>query len=128
MDEVARRTEGGLDARGKQEPEEREDLLVVEALTVELGHREIADQVVARVGATLLEHPRQVLLERDGRGDAALPSGVHADDRARPDLELGEVLTRQTEHAADDLRRELEGEPPDQLRVPRADEAAAELV
>ena len=47
--QVARRAVGRLGAGGEQQPEEGEDLLVGEALAVELGLREHADQVVARV-------------------------------------------------------------------------------
>src|SRR5680860_1901797 len=58
--EVAGRPVGGLRPGREQEPEEGEDLLVTEALGVELGVHELADEVTARLAPARLEDPRDV--------------------------------------------------------------------
>src|SRR5439155_19803440 len=67
-EEVARRAIGGLGARGEEEAEEREDLLVGEPLPVELGVREDADHVLLRVAAARREDAGYVVAERLGGG------------------------------------------------------------
>ena len=84
-EEVARGPVGGLGAGGEQEPEEREDLLVVEDLAVELGGDEVADDVVAGIGAALVDDGRRG--SPASTADAASPrsgSAAHVDDRRRP--------------------------------------------
>ena len=49
--QVPQRAVGGLDAGREQQAQEGEDLLVGELLAVDLGLREAADQVVARLVA-----------------------------------------------------------------------------
>ena len=69
--QVAQRAVRGLDAGRKQQPQEREDLLVRELLTVDLGLREAADQVVARLLPPGRENRGEVVPQRlrgrDGR-------------------------------------------------------------
>ena len=62
--QVAQRAVRGLDPGGQQQPEEREDLLVDELLPVDLGRREAADQVVARLLPTGREDRPEVLRQR----------------------------------------------------------------
>ena len=70
-EQVAQRPVGGLDAGGQQQPQEREDLLVGELLTVDLGLSEAADQVVAWV-------------RRGGRRGSVRSSPHSACEAARP--------------------------------------------
>jgi len=100
-----------LDAGRKQQAQEREDLLVVELLPVDVCVGEAADQVVAGLRATRRQDRREVLAQRLGRREGTLPVDGEGEDGDRPLLELRIVLLGQAEEVGDDLggirKREL---------------------
>ena len=71
VEQVADQPEGRLGAGRQQQAQEAEDLLVGQPLAVDLGVREPAHQVAARLGAPLREQRAQeldqILRRRDSR-------------------------------------------------------------
>ena len=72
-EQVAERAVGGLDAGRQQQPEEGEDLLVGEPVPVDLGLDELADEIVARPGATFGNPLGEVVAQGVRRRDASVP-------------------------------------------------------
>jgi hypothetical protein len=97
-----------LDPRRQQHPQEREDLLIVELLTVELGRHQIRHQVVARLNPPLLDDAGQIVPQLAGGPHGMVPVARHVDDADRPSLKLPVVLFREAEHTGDHLGRERE--------------------
>ena len=113
--EVARRPVGGLGAGREQQPQERDDLLVGEALPVELGLGEDADHVVAGVLAAVGDHAGEEVVQPLRRLEAALDVEADADELDRLAVELRQLVGGQAEHARDDVDRERPEELADQV-------------
>lgn len=104
-EQVAERAVGRLHARRQQQAEEGEDLLVGQALTVQLRQRQLADEVLARLSSAILQNLRHVLLHLLGGGNRLAQFGEKTEDGGRPTLELEVVLAGEAQDAGDDLRR-----------------------
>jgi len=87
-EQVATRAIRGFDPRGEEHPQERVDLLVVEALAVQLGGHQLGDEVVSRVDTPPVDDRGQVVPELAGALHGAVPVARHVDDADRPVLEL----------------------------------------
>ena len=113
---------------GSKQAQEREDLLVAEALTVELGPGELADEVVTRCTPSIVEDPDEVLAQLLGRADPDDGIGRHVDDRVRPLVELRVIRAGQPEDRGDHLHRVPERELTHELGAPTVDERVDHLV
>ena len=78
------------------------DVLVVEALAVDLGVDDVAHQVVPRTSPALLDDRRQVLAHRLRGGEAALRIARSHRDLHGPLVEAIHVLERDAHDAGDD--------------------------
>ncbi len=126
--QVARRAVRRLRAGGKEQPEEGEDLLVGEALPVELGGGEDAHEIVRGVDAPVGEHAGEVVAQLRRGSGAAFPVERHADELDRPAMELREVLAGEPEHAGDHVDRERQRELAHELCLAAVDECFDALV
>ena len=99
----------------EQQPQEPVDVLVVEALAVDLGVHDVADEVGAGIVAAVLDDRAEVLAHGLGRGQARLVVGGTEVDLLGPLLELGVVLDRHAQDGGDDLHREGVGDVGDQV-------------
>ncbi len=112
-----------LRAGRQQEQEEREDLLVGQALPGQL-----ADEVVLRSPSADGEYLAEVPPQRDRRGDRPVPVGDDTNQLGGPVPELRIVRCGQAQDASDDLYREVEGQLFDQCRPAASHEAVDELL
>src|SRR5262249_53084978 len=125
---VPERAVRGFDAGWKQQPQEREDLLVGELLTVDLGACESADEILAGLLSPGGEDRREVLLQCLRSGATALRIDGERQQRDRPALKLRVELARQAQQAGDDLRRVRECELHDQVCAAPIGEQVDQLV
>ena len=107
---VADQAVGGLGAGGEQQAQEAEDLLVAEPLALDLGVHQAADQIVARLGAPLLEQRAQEIDQLLRRLEALRRIVGEANDVEAPVVEGAVVLHRHADDLGDHLDREQEGE------------------
>ena len=128
VQEIARRAVRGLDAGREQEAKESEDLSVGEAVAVDRGRGQVADQVVLRRTPPFRNDLPEVGIEGAGCGLTSLPVRKAAQHLDRPPLELRVVALREAEDAGDDLDGEVERHGPHELGAPGIDEAVDQLV
>ena len=106
--QIRRRPVRRFGAGGKQQPQERADLVVVEAHALELGLREHRDHVVGRVHAPFGDDRAEVVVQLLRRLRGALELEARADDRDRAAVEHREVFAGEAEQSRDDDDRERE--------------------
>ncbi len=116
---------GGLVSRHQQQDAGREELLLVQPLTLLLGCDQPGQQVAPRVGPAGCHQLAEVLAQgHAGRFGFVHDREVHdrverQDDVGRPPAEPVLILGRDPEHLADDDDRQRVGEVGDQVELPR---------
>jgi hypothetical protein len=126
--QVARGAVRRLRTGRKEQPEEREDLLVREVLTVQLGDGERAHEIVRRVSAPVGKNSREVVAQLGRGARAAVPVERDADELDRPAMELREVLAGEPEHPCDHVHRERQRALAHELGLAAVDERVDALV
>ncbi len=118
-DRVRDQAHGRLVPRDDQQDHHAEELVLLQAVALLLGLEEGAHEVVARVGAALLEELGEVgeelLRVPEEQLDRVL-SQRGADEGVRPDAEAVSILGRDAEQLGDDDDREREREAVHEVR------------
>ena len=126
--QVARRPVRGLGTGREQQSQEGDDLVVGQALAVELGLHEHADDVTTRVGAALGDDRGEVVVEPLRRLEPPLDVDDDGDQLDGPAVELREASRGQAEHPRDDVHGEREEQLPHELGAPPVGELVDEPV
>ena len=113
---------GGVAGHDHQE-QEGHDVVVVEAIAVDLGHEQRRGEVVGGRAAALGDHLVVVLVEREGRLDAGRGHVVHAllpvHQQVGQTAQLVAVGNGHAHELADDVHRQLAGEVTDEIGLAR---------
>src|SRR5271163_728967 len=97
IEQVARRPVCGLQTGGQQQPQERDDRLVGELLAVDLRGTQVADDVLGRLLASLLNLVEEVAVQLVRRGQSSRDVGRNRDQVEGESPEHVEIFARQSE-------------------------------